>query len=378
MIHGAPSLRLRQPLLLLTASLLAVSLGLGSVLLHNGGLAWATAPFSQLARSQSGSMVLPAPAPVSVQAQQTLFYDPFQVTDPNAYVYAVRMGESWHAIAQRFGVSFGDLQAANPELWDLRGATIHPMDQMSIPSLDVTGMVHEIAYEVQPGDSWRRIADTHGVFFWDLRLDNASLWQRRGEQIHPGDLLTIRNSALAEPVGAAAEARTAAADAGESAGIEVAEAESAAEDVVVTGPLANAVSLPLVVSGELATGEIYTVRPGDSWYAIAGAKHVTFAQLRGANPEAWRLRGANLRVGDQLVIPARDETPDPPGIRQEEEVAGDLTGEKSDGITTYVVLAGESWESIAEKLGVTVEALQAANGDLQGADLEEGISLRLP
>jgi LysM repeat protein len=364
---------------LLAASFIALSIGLGSVLLHTGGLAWAAAPFSQLARSESGSLALPAPAPVTAQVEQTLFYEPFQVTDPSAYVYAVRMGESWHAIANRFGVSFGDLQAANAELWDLRGAIVHPLDQMAIPSLDVTGMVQEIAYEVQPGDSWRRIADTHGIFFWDLRLDNASLWQHRGVNIQPGDLLTIRNSALAEPVSASAEARMAEGDeAVESAGIEVTEAGSAADDVEITGPLATAISLPLVVSGELATGEIYNVRPGDSWYAIAGAKNLTFAQLRAANPEAWRLRGANLRIGDQLVIPARDETPEPPGIRQDEENAGDPAGEKPEGITSYVVLAGESWESIAEKLGLTVDALQAANGDLQEAELVEGTSLRLP
>ncbi len=121
----------------------------------------------------------------------------FAVNDPDAFVYTVRLGEYWILIARKFGVSYNDLRAANPELWTLRGEIIRPGDEMAIPGLTAADQRPTVEVTVQPGDSWYAIADRFGVTYWDLRLDNLGLWRRRGAVIQPGDMMQVVNPAPA-------------------------------------------------------------------------------------------------------------------------------------------------------------------------------------
>lgn len=50
--------------------------------------------------------------------------------------YIVQAGDSWTKIAKQCGVSYPDLQAANPQLWSQRGANIRPGDTMVLPLVD--------------------------------------------------------------------------------------------------------------------------------------------------------------------------------------------------------------------------------------------------
>ena len=82
-------------------------------------------------------------------------------------------------------------------------------------------------------------------------------------------------------------------------------------------------------------GYDYVVKAGDSWSSLAARTGFTIAQLQEANPQAVRST-AYLLVGETLRIPGPAAEPNStPGAS-----------------AIYVVGAGESWNSIALKLGI--------------------------
>ncbi len=111
------------------------------------------------------------------------------------------------------------------------------------------------------------------------------------------------------------------------------------------------------------TGYDYVVKPGDSWSSLAARTGFTIAELQAANPQAVRTT-AYLLVGETLRIPASAAEPD-----------------STPGATNiYVVGAGESWNSIAQKLGVPAATLRAANPQAirNGLVLYRGEQLVIP
>ena len=115
-------------------------------------------------------------------------------------------------------------------------------------------------YTVGAGDYWSVIASRCGVTVAELRAANPGLWRANGV-LYRGEQLTIPGQ-----------------------------------------PPETAAPLP-ADSGEEQVPFRHRVAPGESWRGIANRYQVSFADLRGANPEVWRQRGENLRVGDELVIP---------------------------------------------------------------------------
>ncbi len=99
------------------------------------------------------------------------------------------------------------------------------------------------------------------------------------------------------------------------------------------------------------------MQEGDSWDIVALKTGVDVATLQEANPDAVRDTGW-LLSGEQLAIPA----------------VGDAESQ------THVVGAGESWASIAEEYGVSVNLLFAANPDRvrPGLVLYQGEKLVIP
>lgn len=250
----------------------------------------------------------------------------FTVQDPSAYVHTVRPGESWIAISQQYGIEYPELREANPELWALRYTIIRPGDQMVIPTLGAGEMPTALDYTVQYRDSWYKIAESFGINYWDLRLDNITLWHKRGIYIRPGDTLIIRgatqNFESAQPRLEVVTEEALETSGEESADAGVEEAPAAEAPAVVEAPAPdNNATLPSAgtggpyLAGQLPQGTaLYVIRPGDTWFGIAAANGISFTDLRVLNPGLWSARGQSLRVGDQMIIPANAE-PIPPDIR---------------------------------------------------------------
>lgn len=114
-----------------------------------------------------------------------------------------------------------------------------------------------------------------------------------------------------------------------------------------------------------AAQRTYTVRPGDTLRSIAEDFGVTVEALLRVNGLS-RSEGDNLRPDQVLVIPSGSTAPAPTRPRQQRQ--------------TYTVQAGDSLRSIAERFGVTVQALLDANGlsPQEGDQIRPGQKLIIP
>lgn len=118
-----------------------------------------------------------------------------------------------------------------------------------------------------------------------------------------------------------------------------------------------AVGAALVVWGSTlgaSAQRVHVVRPGDTLIRIARRYHVSVDALSRAN----RIRGTNVRRGQQLRIPAREGRTRGRGRR-------------------YRVRAGDTIVRIARRFRISVADLRAANG-LRGDTILPGQSLLVP
>lgn len=104
--------------------------------------------------------------------------------------YSVQSGEYWTLLARRFGLTVGELQAANPHVMRNEGI-LRPNDRLLVPS----GIAIEVGgegeyYTVQPGDSWARIATEFGLPLRLLQTVNAEI-VRPAFLLRPGDRMFI-------------------------------------------------------------------------------------------------------------------------------------------------------------------------------------------
>lgn len=184
--------------------------------------------------------------------------------------------------------------AASPEL-ALRLAAM-PADDRLLPEY------REIYAVVKPGDSWWRIANSHGVTVRDLRSRNP----RIGDMLHPGMRLlverrVVRDSDTAPRTASAAPTRTAAPAAPATASRTAARAQTASP----TRPAAS----PASATSSGADGDMYRVRSGDTMSGIAVARRVRLVDLASWNGMA---SPRPLREGELIRV----APPAPPAPRR--------------------------------------------------------------
>lgn len=128
----------------------------------------------------------------------------------------------------------------------------------------------------------------------------------------------------------------------------------------LSATIANAATpTPVPTPASTATsGFDYTVQQGDNWGTVAVLTGLSVAQLKAANPKAAARRNGWLLSGEKLHIPV--------GTNIQSSV--------------YIVQRGEGWGIIAERFGISVGLLQAANPRSIRADyvLYRGERLLIP
>ncbi|MCL6590015.1 MAG: LysM domain-containing protein [Firmicutes bacterium] len=100
----------------------------------------------------------------------------------------------------------------------------------------------------------------------------------------------------------------------------------------------------------------YTVRAGDTLYAIAQRLGITVAGIVAVNPG---INPNNLQVGQQICIPG-------------------AAPEFCPGGTPYVIRPGDTFYAIASRLGISLQALLAANPGVDPNRLTVGQTICIP
>lgn len=103
--------------------------------------------------------------------------------------------------------------------------------------------------------------------------------------------------------------------------------------------------------------EIYTVKAGDTFYKIANEFGITVSELQMANP---LVNPFNLLVGQKICIPKPPATP------------------PCDNGIHYIIKSGDTFYSIANRFGITLSSLEAANPHIDPNNLVIGSTICVP
>jgi LysM repeat protein len=166
---------------------------------------------------------------------------------------------------------------------------------------------------------------------------------------------------------------------------------------IPTATLPASLPEPEIINGGVAQSggaTTYTVKSGDTLAAIADRFGVSLDDLRAANPD---LDPASLSVGDSVRLPALpDDLPPPTATAPAAEPTAtvdaipteppapeptatpEISPTPSSLGQSYVVQSGDIPVAIAERFGITVEALIAANPGINPNNLQVGQVLVIP
>lgn len=210
---------------------------------------------------------------------------PLPACGPNTTPYTVRQGDTFFTIARQFGVSVDALIAANPQIPD--PSRIRPGQIICIPNPETACPPNTFSYIVQRGDTMFTIAQRFGVSLQALMAANPQIPDPN--RLTPGQVVCVP---------------------------------------FVRCP-ANTFS--------------YTVQRGDSMFSIAQEFGVSLQALLNANPQITDPN--RLYPGQNVCVPT---TAPPPTICPV-------------GTFPYTVQSGDSMWKIAQRFGVSLDALIAAN-----------------
>lgn len=216
-------------------------------------------------------------------------------------IHRVRSGETLSTIASRYGVSISQLKMTNR----IRTNLIRPGQRLRIPFGGADAVSDTKIYTVKAGDTLSTIASRYGVSV--VRLKRAN--RLSGDSLRIGDRLEI--------------------------------------------PTQVAVS---DAPKRVAKSRTHRVRSGESLYTIGKRYGVSVDRLKAANG----LRRNTIRVGQELVIPARSSS-----------------GATASNGKVHRVRSGDTLSEIARRYGTTVSKLRSAN-DLTSNRLRIGQELKIP
>ena len=264
------------------------------------------------------------------------------ISCPGGFVYIVMSGDTMFRLARRFGITLEALIAANPQVEDPNRLNIGqqlciPTQPGTPPEFPVPQCPNGKLYTVQKGDTLFLIAQKMNVSLQALIAANPQL--EDPNLIFPGQLICIPSAvppctgqlytvqqgdtlfSIAQRFGVSLQALIAA------------NPQITDPNVIVPGQV---ICIPSAVPP--CTGQLYTVQQGDTLFSIAQRFGVSLQALIAANPQ---ITDPNVIVPGQVIcIPSAV----PPCVGQ-----------------LYTVQQGDTLFSIAQRFGVSLQALIVAN-----------------
>ena len=270
----------------------------------------------------------------------------------NAQTYTVVAGDSVWKIANQFGISMDELRSLNHiqnnfiypgQVLKIRlisssnGTTTVPTPTTpSIPSQNQstnTGSNQTASvgnYTVKAGDSLWSIANKHGLSVAQLKSMNGL----SSDMIYPGQKLTVKTGA------SSTSSTTSSAN---------------TNTGTTTNPVTNT---------QTSNASSYTVKSGDSLWAIANKHGLSVSQLKNMNGLTSDIiyPGQTLKVGQgnntSTTAPNKIATTTP----APSQVSTTSSNTSTSTSKTYTVASGDSLWAIANKHGLSVSQLKNMNG----------------
>ncbi|MDR1570463.1 MAG: LysM peptidoglycan-binding domain-containing protein [Oscillospiraceae bacterium] len=240
--------------------------------------------------------------------------------------YTISRGDTFFAIAQKNGVGIAELLAANPsvnpEKLFIGQVICVPKKSTAAPEPACVGT----RYTIIKGDTFYEIAHKHGITIQDLLTANPGV---NPERLYVGQLICIPQKIEQPPA--------------------------------PTAPPAPA-----------CDGTKYVVVKGDTFWGISQKVGIELPDLLAANPG---IVPEKLIVGQILCVPKKAVPPFAPTIAPAPAPAPSPT--KCSG-TKYIVQKGDTFFLLAQKNGVDLTDLLAANPGVNPEKLEVGAAICIP
>ena len=346
------------------------------------------------------STVTPAPAPAPTEQTPT---------QTQATTYIVVAGDSLSVIAKRFGTTVEALRSANQLTSDLlrigQSITI-PGTSTVVPPTETAPVSKTETYTVVAGDSLSVIAKRFGTTVDDLRRTN----NLTSDLLSIGQVLTISGTEPTAPVAEpnvptpeptapspVKETNTYTVVAGDNLWL-LAQRFGTTVDAIRTASNLTSDALQIGQTLNIPTNEAvqpatptpapttepapttvpstHTVAAGDNLWVIANRYGTTITALRTANNLTTDL----LQIGQVLTIPSADTgavqpAPTPTPVKENDATPTPTAEERATFV--YAVKSGDTLSAIANRFGVTVEAIRTAN-NLNSDFLSIGQALTIP
>jgi spore coat assembly protein SafA len=300
--------------------------------------------------------------------------------------YTVQSGDTLKRIAQKCGVSLNALLNANPAITNPN--LIYRGQHIIIPG----SSSDTVEYTVKPGDTLQSIANRYGVTIGLLLLKNPQITDP--SQLTPRQVITIPVVPVIPETGSSPTlrlslysglpgtnltisgtgfpSRQAIYISASSNGISSSAATNATTDsngsfsaqlhipsdapsgsLWVVKASAQSANSPLATATfqviNLPANGAYVVQSGDTLSKIAQRYHTTVNALLRANPQISNPN--QLQPGDLIYLP------------------GSVLVDPNTGLTFYIVQSGDYLGAIAGRFGVSIQALLAANPQIQNPSL---------
>lgn len=258
-------------------------------------------------------------------------------TTSNAQTYTVVAGDSVWKIAHQFGISMDTLRSLN----NIQNNFIYPGQVLKIqasntvtpstPSSNQTTTTTTGSYTVKAGDSLWKIANQHGLSLSQLKSIN----HLSSDLIYPGQKLVVKSGATSTSI-------------------------TTSSQNTVTNQVTNQTTTP-VSRPSANTQASYTVKAGDSLWAIATKHGLSVSQLKSLNQlssdmiypgQKLTVKGGNTASVSTSTVTTTTVKPAPTQVSNQTVTATDKT---------YKVVSGDSVWKIAHQFGISMDTLRSLN-----------------
>lgn len=262
---------------------------------------------------------------------------PNNPTTSNAQTYTVVAGDSVWKIAHQFGISMDTLRSLN----NIQNNFIYPGQVLKIqasntvtpstPSSNQTTTTTTGSYTVKAGDSLWKIANQHGLSLSQLKSIN----HLSSDLIYPGQKLVVKSGATSTSI-------------------------TTSSQNTVTNQVTNQTTTP-VSRPSANTQASYTVKAGDSLWAIATKHGLSVSQLKSLNQlssdmiypgQKLTVKGGNTASVSTSTVTTTTVKPAPTQVSNQTVTATDKT---------YKVVSGDSVWKIAHQFGISMDTLRSLN-----------------